>query len=187
MDSNVHLFFFLSVLPTLGFRWQNELWIYVTNSMTSTAPASVTGCYSLRFPLSDYVSTWLLIPASSSFRTCCSSSTQCTGFSLLAGAVAACLTWVVGLHVKRVYPKSSVLVTLDSPQFTVPSKMKPLSCIKGKGKGKAVPLQAWRGPEGSRKLRFPNFVTTAQDGGKVVSLTYRPPLPPGNSPGTHFC
>ena len=42
----------------------------------------------------------------------------------------------------------------------------------------AVPLQAWTGPEGSRKLRFPDFVTTAQDGGKVVSLTYRPPLPP---------
>ena len=41
-----------------------------------------------------------------------------------------------------------------------------------KGKGKAVPLQAWSGPEGSRKLRFPDFMTTAQDGGKVVSLTY---------------
>ena len=38
-----------------------------------------------------------------------------------------------------------------------------------------------------RKLRFPDYVTTAQDGGKVVSLTYRPPLPPGNTPGTHFC
>jgi hypothetical protein len=40
--------------------------------------------------------------------------------------------------------------------------------------GKAVLLQAWGGPEGSRKLRFPDFMTTAQDGGKVVSLTYRP-------------
>jgi len=48
-----------------------------------------------------------------------------------------------------------------------------------KGKGKAVPLEAWSGPEGSRKLRFPNFMTTAQDGGKVVSPTHRPPLPPG--------
>jgi hypothetical protein len=56
-----------------------------------------------------------------------------------------------------------------------------------KGKGKAVPLQAWSGPEGSRKLRFPDFMTTAQDGGKVVRLTHRPPLPPGNAPGTHFC
>ena len=51
----------------------------------------------------------------------------------------------------------------------------------------AVPLQAWSGPEGSRKLRFPDFMTTAQDGGKVVSLKHRPPLPPGNTPGTHFC
>ena len=40
----------------------------------------------------------------------------------------------------------------------------------------AVPLQAWSGPEGSRKLRFPDFMTTAQDGGKVVILTRRPPL-----------
>jgi hypothetical protein len=50
-----------------------------------------------------------------------------------------------------------------------------------------VPLQAWSGPEGSRKLRFPDYMTTAQDGGNVVGLTHRPPLPPGNAPGTHFC
>jgi hypothetical protein len=54
-------------------------------------------------------------------------------------------------------------------------------------KGKAVPLQACSGPEGSTKLRFPDFMTTAQDGGKVVRPTHRPPLPPGNTPGTHFC
>ena len=53
--------------------------------------------------------------------------------------------------------------------------------------GKAVALQAWTGTEGSRNLRFPDFVTTAQDGGKVVSLMHRPPLPQGNTPGTHFC
>jgi hypothetical protein len=45
-------------------------------------------------------------------------------------------------------------------------------------KGKAVPLQAWSGPVGSRKLRFQDFLTAAQDGGKVVSLTHRPHLPP---------
>jgi len=56
-----------------------------------------------------------------------------------------------------------------------------------KGKGKAVPLKAWSGPQGSWKLRFPDFMTTARDGGKVVSLTHRPPLRPGNAPGTHFC
>jgi hypothetical protein len=43
------------------------------------------------------------------------------------------------------------------------------------------------GLEGSRKLRFPDLMTTAQDGGKVVTLTHRPPLPQGNTPGAHFC
>ena len=59
--------------------------------------------------------------------------------------------------------------------------------LKGQGKGKAIPLQARRGPECSRKLRFLDYVTVAQDGGKVVSLTHRPLLPPGNTPGTHLC
>jgi len=40
--------------------------------------------------------------------------------------------------------------------------------------GKAVPLQAWSGLEGSRKLRFPDFITTAQNGAKIVSLTLYP-------------
>ena len=54
-------------------------------------------------------------------------------------------------------------------------------------KGKTVPLRAWSGPVDSRKLRFPDFMTVAQDGGMGVSLNHRPPLPPGNAPGTHFC
>ena len=49
-------------------------------------------------------------------------------------------------------------------------------------KGKAVPLQACSGPEGSRKLMLPDFMTA-----QVVSLTNRPLLPTGNTPGTHFC
>jgi hypothetical protein len=47
-----------------------------------------------------------------------------------------------------------------------------------KSKGKAVPLQACSGPEGSRKLRFSDFLTTAQDYGKVVSLTHRAAFTP---------
>jgi len=35
---------------------------------------------------------------------------------------------------------------------------------------KAVPLQAWTGPEGSRNLGPPDFVTTAQDGGRLSAL-----------------
>jgi len=44
-----------------------------------------------------------------------------------------------------------------------------------KGKGKSILLQAWSGPEGSRKLRFPDYMTPAQDVGKAVSPTHRPP------------
>ena len=40
------------------------------------------------------------------------------------------------------------------------------------GKGKVVSVQAWNGPEGSKKLRYPDFMTTAQDGDKVVSFNF---------------
>jgi len=33
-----------------------------------------------------------------------------------------------------------------------------LFCV-GKGKGKATPVQAWTGPEGSTELRLPDFMT----------------------------
>ena len=90
---------------------------------------------------------------------------------------------------------SVACLTLQNPS-TIPHKQQDfrekvlcvliLSIIPSEGKGKAVPLQAWSGPEGSRNLRFPDYMTT-QDGGKVVSPTRRPSLPPGNAPGTHFC
>jgi len=54
-------------------------------------------------------------------------------------------------------------------------------------KGKAVPLQACSGPEGSRKLRFPDFMTTAQDGDRLSALRTGLLYLPGNTPGTHFC
>jgi len=41
---------------------------------------------------------------------------------------------------------------------------------KNEVKGKAVPLQARTDPEGSRKLRFPDYMTTAQDGGRLLAL-----------------
>jgi len=56
-----------------------------------------------------------------------------------------------------------------------------------KGKGKAVPLKAWSGPEGSRNLRFQDFMTTAQDGGRFSALHTGRLYPQGNAPGTHFC
>ena len=53
--------------------------------------------------------------------------------------------------------------------------LRDIRCILNKGK--AVPLQAWSGPEGSRKLRFPDFMKKAQGGGMVVSLMQGLPLP----------
>ena len=38
------------------------------------------------------------------------------------------------------------------------------------GKGKADPLQDRRGPESSRNLRFPDLMTTVQDGGTLLAL-----------------
>ena len=52
---------------------------------------------------------------------------------------------------------------------------------------KITPLQTRCSTDGSRKLRFPDYVTMAQDGSKVVSITRRPYLPPENTPVTHFC
>ena len=52
---------------------------------------------------------------------------------------------------------------------------------------KRVQQSRYSGPEGSRKLRFPDFMKTVQDGGKDVNLTQRPPLPPEYTPDTYFC
>jgi hypothetical protein len=56
--------------------------------------------------------------------------------------------------------------------------------LKCKGTDKAIPLQTLRVPEawGSQILR-----QSAHVGGKLVSLTSRPPLPLRNIPGIHFC
>ena len=83
------------------------------------------------------------------------------------------------------YPHSSIrLHIMHKNNFTLPPRALTAQFYK---KVNTDPLQAWSGPEGSRKLKFPDFMTTAQDGGKVISLTHRLPLPPVNTPGTHFC
>ena len=53
-------------------------------------------------------------------------------------------------------------------------------------KGKAIPVQAWTGPAGSRRLRLQISRQSAHESGKKVSLTHRPPLPQGYTPGTYF-
>jgi hypothetical protein len=39
------------------------------------------------------------------------------------------------------------------------SHLVPTKLLVNKGKGKAIPLQAWTGPEGYRRLRLPDFKT----------------------------
>jgi len=52
---------------------------------------------------------------------------------------------------------SCTSITFAFKIITVAVELKSYSNIKGKGK--AIPLQAWTGPEGSRRLRLPDFKT----------------------------
>jgi hypothetical protein len=80
--------------------------------------------------------------------------------------------YVLGRQVIRFSPT----VTLYTINFQKSSLLK-----------KAVPLQAWTGPQGSRRLGSQISRQSAHEGGEVVSLRHRPPLAAGNTPGTHFC
>jgi len=93
--------------------------------------------------------------------------------TLVGGAFLS--AWLVMLQAVMCYRLTPLIRTLvNRIGLTLPANIFYSNC-------KAVSLQAWTGPEGSRNLRLPDFVTMAQDGGKVVSLTHRPPLPPGNT------
>jgi hypothetical protein len=51
-----------------------------------------------------------------------------------------------------------MLRTYNGTGYSLFKKEQPLKEI-GKDKGKAIPLQAWTGPEGSRRLMLPDFKT----------------------------
>jgi len=93
----------------------------------------------------------------------------------------------LAVNVKVVYqpPSTRPFAYSSYPQFIIAVSLILRHNISVKAK--AVPLPSWSVQEGSSKLRFPYFMTTAQVGGEVVSLTHQLPLPPGNTPGTHFC
>ena len=102
---------------------------------------------------------------------------------------------IIKLHVIQSFPLHSYLSLLGPNIFLSALFSNTFSCVPPsmwaikfhKVKGKSAPLQTWSDPEVSRKLRFSDFMTTAQEGGKDVSLTHWPHLAPGYPPGTHFC
>ena len=52
-------------------------------------------------------------------------------------------------------------------------------------RGDPVTGPVW--PRGFQEVKAPRFPWhSAHEGTEVISLTHRPPLPPGNVPGTHF-
>ena len=52
--------------------------------------------------------------------------------------------------------------------------------------GKAAPVTGLDRPRGFQEVKVPRFRDSGTGWWQVVSLTHRPPLPPGNTPGTHF-
>jgi len=94
--------------------------------------------------------------------------------------VTSVLTYVCGSN-KKLYNTRACFTIIQKQKRKVMCQITPqkidLHYVLTYCKRKAVPLQGWSDPEGSRKLRLPDFMTTAQDGGKVVSPMHRPPLP----------
>ena len=64
---------------------------------------------------------------------------------------------------------SFILFGTRPRKFKSHCNLKRITSTLHKSKGKAVPSQAWSGPEGSRKLRLSDM-TTAQDGGRLSGL-----------------
>ena len=55
--------------------------------------------------------------------------------------------------------KSLIEISDKTPSLSINNRPKLSESFYRKGKGKAIPLQAWTGPEGSRRLRLPHFKT----------------------------
>jgi hypothetical protein len=68
-------------------------------------------------------------------------------------------------------------VLLHSFLTLAPDGGQPFILLRYDDKGTAIPVQAWPGPEASRRLKKC----------KVVSPRQRPPLLPKHYPGTHYC
>jgi len=75
---------------------------------------------------------------------------------------------IITKEIRKIYPDAIRNLFSDYP--TLHLHLISLQHFSKNLKGKAVPLQAWTYPEGCRKLKFPDFMTTAQDGGRLSAL-----------------
>jgi hypothetical protein len=154
-----------------------------------SVPCNLCRLYSKKVKLSHYRSREALRQGFQLYTPTALSPGRYSSYSLFLEAESTPQDHYVTGRIKLMRNPSNTIGnrTRDLPTCSaVPHSTTPPSAL-AVGINKAVPLLAWSSPQGSRKLRFPVFMTTAQDGGKVVSLTDRPPLRPGNTPGTHFC
>jgi len=71
----------------------------------------------------------------------------------------------------------NILYTVSTQQYIT---VLTYCCVK-----QSSPITGLDRPRGFQEVKVPRF--RDKDDGKVVILTHRPPLPPGNIPGTHFC
>lgn len=55
---------------------------------------------------------------------------------------------------------------------------------EGNDKGKAIVIQVWTGPYGSRRMKIPEFLDSHHM--KVLSPTYQLIYAPGDNSGVHF-
>jgi hypothetical protein len=79
--------------------------------------------------------------------------------------LAGCVQVLVGDRICAV--SSTFLVLSKANEFVLSGRLPRLAKESRTKQNKTIPLQAWKGPEGSRRMRLPDFKTF----GKVVSPT----------------
>jgi len=66
---------------------------------------------------------------------------------------------LVGFIIRILLKESKSPFIYHIPFYVITVMLEYKVSCKGKGKGKAIQLQAWTGPKGSRRLRLPDFRT----------------------------
>ena len=130
------------------------------------------------------------------FHSCNATTTCSASFNLVGNSTVAQYLLTDGLTSKLIGLLKSRLLQFDAVYLkfsgitgsTFVLNVGASACLPDSvwshpsAKGKIFSLQAYAGPWGSGRLRLPDFLDFRHDeGGKVVTLTHGPSLPPGVS------